>query len=42
MTWIDVIGVGDAELVTRLGEMFGLHRLALEDVVHVHQRPKVE
>ncbi|NIP80621.1 MAG: magnesium/cobalt transporter CorA [Gemmatimonadetes bacterium] len=40
--WIDVEGVGDAEAVEAIGEAFGLHRLALEDVVNVHQRPKVE
>lgn len=42
VNWIDIAGLGDAGVVTRLGEMFGLHRLALEDVLHVHQRPKVE
>lgn len=42
ITWINVTGVGNAGIIARLGEMFGLHRLALEDVVHVHQRPKVE
>ena len=41
-TWIDVVGLRDAEVITRIGEMFGLHPLALEDVVHVHQRAKVE
>ncbi len=40
--WIDVVGVGHAESVAAIGELFGLHRLALEDVVNVHQRPKVE
>jgi magnesium transporter len=40
--WIDVVGVGDADTVAALGEMFQLHRLALEDVINVHQRPKVE
>ncbi len=40
--WIDATGVGDAEAVAAIGEVFGLHRLALEDVVNVHQRPKVE
>lgn len=29
-------------LSRELGEMFGLHGLALEDVVHAHQRAKVE
>jgi magnesium transporter len=40
--WVNVDGLGDAETIARLGEFFGLHRLALEDVVSVHQRPKVE
>ncbi len=42
ISWINIAGLGDADVVTRLGEMFNLHRLALEDVLHVHQRPKVE
>ena len=40
--WVDVEGLGDAETIHRLGEIFGLHPLALEDVVNTHQRPKVE
>jgi magnesium transporter len=40
--WIDVVGVGHAESIETIGRAFGLHRLALEDVVNVHQRPKVE
>ncbi len=40
--WISVEGVGDADTVRELGEGLGLHRLALEDVVHVHQRAKLE
>lgn len=42
VTWINMDGLGDAEAIKHLGEMFGLHRLALEDVVNVHQRAKVE
>jgi len=42
VVWVNVDGLGDPDLVARLGALFGLHRLALEDVVHVHQRPKVE
>lgn len=42
VTWVHVIGLGDAELITAFGEEFGLHALALEDVVHTHQRPKVQ
>jgi magnesium transporter len=42
VTWINVDGMGDAELVRQLGEIFGLHPLALEDVLNTHQRSKVE
>jgi magnesium transporter len=42
MVWFNVDGVGDASVIRRIGEMFQLHRLTLEDVVHVHQRSKVE
>lgn len=42
VVWVNVDGLGDARTISRLGEIFGLHRLALEDVVNVHQRAKVE
>ena len=42
ITWINVDGLGDVETLARLGERFGLHPLALEDVLNVPQRPKVE
>ncbi len=42
VTWLDVNGVGDAATLRRLGEIFHLHPLALEDAAHVQQRPKVE
>lgn len=42
VTWIRVMGLGDLTVITKLGEIFGIHRLALEDVLKVHQRPKVE
>ncbi len=40
--WVDVRGLADAELVSEIGRVFSLHPLALEDVVHTHQRAKVE
>ncbi len=40
--WVDVVGVEDVETVRGVGEHFGLHALALEDVVHLGQRPKAE
>jgi magnesium transporter len=40
--WINVDGLGDATIVQKIGEIFHLHKLALEDVLSVHQRPKVD
>jgi len=40
--WIDIDGLADISILNRLGEVFGLHALALEDVLHAPQRPKVE
>lgn len=40
--WVNIDGLGDVQLIARLGEMFRLHRLALEDAVNVRQRAKVE
>lgn len=42
VTWINVDGLADVALIEGIGELYGLHRLALEDVVNVHQNPKVE
>lgn len=42
VTWINVDGVGDTTVVSQIGKFFGFHPLALEDVVHVHQRAKSE
>ncbi|UCE01373.1 MAG: magnesium/cobalt transporter CorA [Candidatus Latescibacterota bacterium] len=42
VTWVNVDGLGDAQTIQDLGQLFGLHPLALEDVVNVTQRPKVE
>ncbi|MBL8862908.1 MAG: magnesium/cobalt transporter CorA [Planctomycetes bacterium] len=42
VTWLDVQGLGDATVVERIGEVFGLHRLWLEDVLSTRQRAKIE
>lgn len=42
LSWVHVIGLGDIKALERLGELFELHPLALEDVTRLGQRPKVE
>ncbi len=40
--WIDVTGLEDAAAIQQLGELLNLHKLALEDMVTIPQRSKVE
>ncbi len=40
--WIDVVGLGDTNLLQRIGDVFEIHPLTMEDIVHTHQRPKAE
>ncbi|HZL91230.1 MAG TPA: magnesium/cobalt transporter CorA [Pirellulaceae bacterium] len=42
VVWVNVEGLANAKLIERLGDLFDLHRLALEDVVSTHQRAKVD
>jgi magnesium transporter len=42
VTWIHVQGDAEAETIRSLGKIFGLHKLALEDVINSGQRPKVD
>lgn len=40
--WLNIDGLKDAAFLTGLGEIFGLHPLALEDTVNQHQLAKCE
>jgi magnesium transporter len=40
--WIDVQGLGDEKILREFAELYSIHPLALEDIVNVPQRPKVE
>ena len=42
ISWIDLQGLGNEDILNRLGSVFHLHPLVLEDVVNVPQRPKIE
>ena len=42
VTWINVDGVHDTDLIKNIGENFGLHPLVMEDIVNTGQRPKME
>jgi magnesium transporter len=42
VSWVDVKGLGSEDVLRRLGKVFSLHPLVLEDIVNVPQRPKIE
>jgi len=42
ISWINIDGLGDIEILSTLGKSFNLHPLALEDVLSTGQRPKLE
>jgi magnesium transporter len=42
VTWIDVEGFGDQRALEAIREAFGIHPLAMADVVNSPQRPKLE
>lgn len=42
VTWVDIQGLGDEATLRAVAAAFGMHLLALEDVVNVPQRPKIE
>jgi len=42
VTWVNVNGLHDVEIIEKLGKSFDLHPLVLEDIVHTGQRAKVD
>jgi magnesium transporter len=40
--WVDVQGLGNEGILRELAELFSIHPLALEDIVHIPIRPKSE
>jgi len=40
--WINVEGVHKPELLEKIGKLYDIHPLTLEDIAHVDQRPKFE
>ena len=42
VTWINIDGLHDIEVMEKIGKHFGLHPLVLEDILNTDQRPKIE
>lgn len=41
VSWLNIYGLHDAELIRELGVMFEIHGLLLEDMLNTGQRPKI-
>lgn len=42
ITWINVVGLHDINLISELGARFNIHSLVIEDILNTKQRVKVE
>lgn len=40
--WINVEGLHNPDLIEKIGKLYNIHPLTMEDIVHVDQRPKFE
>ena len=41
-TWLNIDGIHDVELIKKVGDIFNLHSLTVEDILNTRQRAKVE
>jgi magnesium transporter len=42
ITWVNIEGLKDIEIIESIGRNFHIHPLVLEDILNTHQRPKFE
>lgn len=42
ITWVIIEGLTNVDIVERIGAIFGIHQLVLEDILNTHQRTKFE
>ncbi|SPD74952.1 Magnesium transport protein CorA [uncultured Desulfobacterium sp.] len=42
VTWINIDGLHDVDIIEKIGKDFGLHPLVMEDIAHTEQRPKMD
>ena len=42
VTWINIDGIHQTEILEKIGARFGIHPLVLEDIMNPGQRPKIE
>ncbi len=42
VTWVNIDGINDTDIISKIGKNFDIHSLVLEDILNTDQRPKLE
>lgn len=42
ITWINISGLNDVNIISQIGKFYGLHPLIIEDILNTEQRPKLD
>ncbi|MCL2129265.1 MAG: magnesium/cobalt transporter CorA [Treponema sp.] len=42
ISWINISGLKDIDSIKHIGDLFGIHPLSIEDILHTEQQPKIE
>ncbi len=42
ITWVNILGIHDENEIARIGQKFCIHKMFLEDIANIHQRPKID
>ncbi|MFH1479278.1 MAG: magnesium/cobalt transporter CorA [Candidatus Omnitrophota bacterium] len=42
ITWINIDGIHEVDIIEEIGRLYGLHPLIMEDILNTGQRPKIE
>lgn len=42
VTWLNITGLQDVDVIERIGREYGIHPLVIEDILHTGHRPKIE
>ncbi|NNC95584.1 MAG: magnesium/cobalt transporter CorA [Chitinophagales bacterium] len=42
ISWVNINGIHDPELIEKIGQQFGIHSLILEDILNIKIRPKLD
>lgn len=42
ISWINIVGLYNTDVIEKIGKGFHLHPLVIEDILNIHQRPKIE